>query len=606
MAFRDRLADEGSPRVCQAGKILSRASRRSRIGRSGNRQIPRIGKSARRNLRTLPLPVETTQNAGMTDPRPAFRSPPRSSSPQPPGDWRVALVGAGPGHAGLLTLRGAELLGQADVVLFDGLSNQDLLVHAPRAEKICVGKHGQSRIWQQAEIIAEILRHASAGRRVVRLKGGDPAVFARTSEEVDAIRGAGFAFEIVPGITAALAAGSYAGIPITHRGLASAVAMVTGHEEPGKAESHLDWQALAAFPGTLVVYMGVTTAAAWTGQLIAAGKSPDTPAAIVRRCSLPDQQTVHCTLGEVALRLTPASRMRPPVITIIGEVTRLAPAMSWFDRRPLFGKRILVTRPADPRDPLAARFRELGADVIHSPAIAVGPVRDPGPLDDAIENLNRYEILAFCSASGVRFFLERLLRRHDLRRLAEIRLAAVGAKTAEALAAYHLKTDVVPNDFHGEALADELIAQGCRTCLIVRASRGDDTWTERLAAAGVKVTQVVAYENEDVDHWDSAIVDAATAGRIDWVTLTSRATAKGVIRLLGDSLKQIRIACLSPHTSAAVRDAGLDVDVQADPYTMHALADALCRHERQQVQQPPHDPSRDDPRPSPAERTFDE
>jgi uroporphyrinogen III methyltransferase/synthase len=239
------------------------------------------------------------------------------------------------------------------VVLYDGLSNTEMMVHAPQAERICVGKHGQSRIWKQQEIVDEILRHAHLGKKVVRLKGGDPAVFARTSEEVDALVAAKIPFEIVPGITAALAAGSYAGIPITHRGIASAVALVTGHEEPGKPESALDWPALAAFPGTLVIYMGVTTAESWVSALLAAGKPPETPCALLRRCSLNDQQQIHCRLDEVVGHLTPASQFRPPVITIVGEVTRLAATMDWFGHRPLHGKTVMVTRPSGQADELA-------------------------------------------------------------------------------------------------------------------------------------------------------------------------------------------------------------------------------------------------------------
>ena len=249
----------------------------------------------------------------------------------------VYLIGAGPGDPGLLTLRGAELLAKADVVLYDGLSNPALLSHAPQAEQICVGKHGKSRIWKQLEIIDEILSHAKAGKIVVRLKGGDPAVFARTAEEAEAVLKEDIPLEIVPGITAALAAGSFAGIPITHRGLASAVALVTGHEEPSKSKSALDWDALARFPGTLVIYMGVTTAEFWTEALLRAGKAADTPAALVRRCSLPDQQTIHCRLDEVAEQLNPASRFRPPVIVILGAVTQLAETMNWIKDRPLLG-----------------------------------------------------------------------------------------------------------------------------------------------------------------------------------------------------------------------------------------------------------------------------
>ena len=242
------------------------------------------------------------------------RSRPRRSAKRP-GEVHnacmtgiVYLIGAGPGDPSLLTLRGAELLGRAEVVLYDGLCNPELLRHAPDALQICVGKHGRDRIWTQTEVTDEMLRHARGGKRVARLKGGDPAVFARTAEEIEALREAGIEIEIVPGITAALAAGSYAGIPVTDRRFASAVALVTGHEEPGKDGSALDWNSLASFPGTLVIYMGVTTAQSWTGALMKSGKSADTPAAIIRRCSHPDQKVIHTTLG----RRCPATHPRQP------------------------------------------------------------------------------------------------------------------------------------------------------------------------------------------------------------------------------------------------------------------------------------------------------
>ncbi len=433
---------------------------------------------------------------------------------------RVYLIGAGPGDPGLLTLRGAELLRRSDVVLYDGLSNTDLLVHAARAEHISVGKHGQSRIWKQSEIIDEMLAHARAGRTVARLKGGDPAVFARTAEEVDALRGAEIEFEIVPGITAALAAGSFAGIPITHRGLASAVALVTGHEEPGKSESALDWDALAKFPGTLVIYMGVTTAEAWSGALIAAGKPADTPVALVRRCSLPDQQQIHCRLDEVADRMTPARKFRPPVIVIIGPVTRLAPTMDWVTRRPLFGQSVMVTRPIDQSLAMADALRELGAEVIIQPAIEIAPPSDWSDVDKSIHDLSRFDVIVFCSHNGVGFFLDRLIDLgYDMRRLAGLRIAVTGSKTAESLAAYRLKADIVPATFRAESLVEAIIdSLGSsvqqpandikrKNVLVIRASRGRDVMTDLLARGGAAVTEVVAYQNRDVTTVDADLVN---------------------------------------------------------------------------------------------------
>jgi uroporphyrinogen III methyltransferase/synthase len=490
---------------------------------------------------------------------------------------RVFLIGAGPGDPGLLTLRGAELLGRSDVVLYDGLINDDLLRHAPRAEQICVGKHGQSRIWRQSEVIDEIIRHAAAGKTVARLKGGDPAVFARTAEEVQAIRAANIPLEIVPGITAALAAGSFAGIPVTHRGLASAVALVTGHEEPDKPESTLDWSGLARFPGTLVIYMGVTTAGVWTRALLDAGKSPDTPAALIRRCSLPDQQTIRCRLDEVADRLTPASKFRPPVIVILGPVAKLSETTQWVEQRPLLGQTILVTRPAAQAETLAAPLRDLGARVLIQPAIEIGPPQDWKPVDQAIGSLGEYDLLVFCSHNGVGYFLSRTLQLgFDLRQLAGVQLAVVGSKTAQSLAEFHLRADIVPPDFRAQSLAAQLSpAAAGKRILVVRASRGEDVLADQLQSAGAQVTQVVAYSHRDVRQADPDILNLARAGKIDWVTITSSGTAESVANLLGDSLANTKIASLSPVTTRTLAALGYQAAAQADPYTMESLVEAI-------------------------------
>ncbi|MFG0261535.1 MAG: uroporphyrinogen-III C-methyltransferase [Novipirellula sp. JB048] len=489
----------------------------------------------------------------------------------------VYLIGAGPGDPGLLTLRGAEILQRSDVVLYDGLSNVALLKHAPRAEHICVGKHGQQRIWRQEEIIDEMLKHARNGRVVARLKGGDPAVFARTAEEVDALFKAGIPYEIVPGITAALAAGSYAGIPITHRKLASAVALVTGHEEPGKSQSALDWHALAHFPGTLVVYMGVTTAETWTRALIENGKPGDTPVAIVRRCSHHDQQTFRCRLDEVAERLSPAHKLRPPVIVIIGPVAELTETQNWLEQRPLFGKTVLVTRPIEQAEELASPLRDLGATVLIQPAIQIGPPADYPQVDAAIESLPRQDIVIFFSRNGVQYFLQRVLETgRDLRAFAHSTLTCVGKQTAAALADYHLRADIVPPDFTAESLVQELSGKvRGKRILIVRASRGRDLLYESLQQEGAEVSQVVAYAHTDVTNPDPKIVQMAEQGQIDWITLTSTATVKSLHHMLGDSMRQAKLATLSPITSNAVRQLGYTVACEAAPYTIESLVQAL-------------------------------
>ncbi|TWU54681.1 Uroporphyrinogen-III C-methyltransferase [Rubripirellula tenax] len=492
---------------------------------------------------------------------------------------KVYLIGAGPGDPGLLTLRGAELLRRCDVVLYDGLSNPDLLAHAARAEHISVGKHGQTRIWKQSEIIDEMLAHARAGRIVARLKGGDPAVFARTAEEVDALRDARIEFEIVPGITAALAAGSFAGIPVTHRGLASAVALVTGHEEPEKTQSALDWDALARFPGTLVVYMGVTTAEVWSGSLIAAGKPADTPVALVRRCSLPDQQTIHCRLDEVADRLTPASKFRPPVIIIIGPVTRLAESMDWVSRRPLFGQTVMVTRPIGQSESMAASLREWGAEVIVQPAIEIAAPDDWTATDSVVGQLDGFDYVVFCSHNGVQFFLDRMIQLGlDLRALAGIRIAVAGAKTASSLADYHLIADIVPTDFRAESLATELAGEvSGKRVLIVRADRGRDVLPDRLTMAGAVVTEIAAYQNRDITSVDSKLAARVDAGEVDWVTVTSSASAANLHRMFGESLHQCKLVSLSPVTSGTLRDLGHVVAAEANPHTIDSMIDLIVQ-----------------------------
>jgi uroporphyrinogen III methyltransferase/synthase len=488
----------------------------------------------------------------------------------------VYLIGAGPGDPGLLTLRGAQLLQRCDVVLFDGLSNTQLLEHAPQAEQICVGKHGQTRIWRQAEVIAEMLRHARAGKRVARLKGGDPAVFARTAEEIQALSAAGIPFEIVPGITAALAAGSFAGIPITHRGLASAVALVTGHEEPDKNEPAVDWRALAVFPGTLVVYMGITTAPVWSAALISAGKSPQTPVAIVRRCSLPDQQTIHCRLDQVAAQID-RLLIRPPAIIIIGPVTELADTMQWVQHRPLHGQTILVTRPADQAESLAAPLRELGAQVLVQPAIEISAPADWTEIDAVIATLQQFDAVVFCSHNGVRHFLDRMLHLGaDARRFSHAVVAVIGSKTAETLRQYSIHADLVPTDFRAESLADQMrpTVTGKRI-LIVRASRGRDVLAPSLRAAGADVREVVAYTHQDCSRADPKIFELMQAGKVDWVTVTSSASGASLVNSFGPSLKRAKLATIGELTSQTLIELGYPVSAQAAESTIESLIAAI-------------------------------
>ncbi|HEV3007100.1 MAG TPA: uroporphyrinogen-III C-methyltransferase [Pirellulales bacterium] len=490
---------------------------------------------------------------------------------------RVYLVGAGPGDPGLITLRGVECLRRADVVLYDYLVNPRILEHlGPAAEAVCLGRHGRDRVLPQAEINERLLREARAGKTVVRLKAGDPAIFARLGDEIEALSGVGIVFEIVPGITAALACGSYAGIPLTEREAASAVALVTGRECSEKSSPSLDYPALAAFPGTLVFYMGVTTAGHWTQALVAAGKPPATPAAIVRRCSWPDQLTIRTTLGSVAdeIRLR---QLRPPVLVVVGEVAAHDPGASWFTGRPLFGRRVLVTRPSEQTASLGERLCDLGADVLVQPAIEIGPPDDWAPVDGTLARLAEFDWLVFSSGNGVRYLLDRLCQQHgDLRRLGRVQLAAIGPGTAEALADYKLRPDTVPDEYRAEALAESLAvdAPGKRF-LLARASRGREVLAEQLRAAGGQVEQVVVYTSRDVPVPDPEIASALTAGKIDWVTVTSSAIARSLSAMFGEQLRLTRLASISPITSAVLRELGFEPAAEAAEYTMAGIVEAI-------------------------------
>lgn len=494
---------------------------------------------------------------------------------------KVYLVGSGPGDPGLITLRGCQLLARADVVLYDYLANPLILARAKAgAELICLGRHGRDRIMEQAEISRRLVELARAGRVVVRLKAGDPAVFAHVAEEIEALESAGIPYEIVPGITAALAVGSYAGIPLTHGDSASALALVTGQEREDKQAASLDYTALAAFPGTLVFYMGITTAPRWTAALILAGKSPDTPAAIVRRCSWPDQETIPCTLGTVADEIL-ARRLRPPALVVVGPVAALAPKRGWFAARPLFGVRVLVTRPARQSADLAEALTELGAQVLLQPAIEILPPADWTGVDRVIENLDRYDWLVFSSANGVRSLLNRILEHRDLRALARIKLAAIGSGTSDELARYHLRADLVPDEFRAEGLVEALQHEAAgKRFLLARASRGRELLAEQLLAHGGQVEQVVVYTSQDVAACDPHVGELLGEGHVDWITVTSSAIARSLAKLFGGQLARARLASISPITSQTLRELGYEPAAEAQQATTADLVAAICRVEK--------------------------
>ena len=491
---------------------------------------------------------------------------------------KVYLVGAGPGDPGLLTLRGAECLGRADVVLYDYLASAELLRYAPpEAERICLGRHGKGRILSQEEVNQRMVELATAGKTVVRLKGGDPNIFGRLVEETTALTAAGLQFEVVPGITTAATAGSYAGIAITDRDEASCVAFVTGRERCGKGDADsLDYASLAKFPGTLVFYMGVTTAPQWSQALMDGGKAASTPVAIIRHCSLPTQQSWTCTLGDLPQRLS-HDKLRPPVIVVVGQVAQQPNLTEWFTSRPLFGQTVLVTRAAHQSESLGDQLRDLGANVLYQPAIEITPPNDWTPVDHAIDQLDSYDWLVFSSRNGVEAFLDRLWQQGaDWRKLAHCRLAAIGPGTAAALAEHHLRVDAQPEEYRAEALAD-LLAPKAKDSrfLLLRASRGREVLAESLTAAGGSVEQVVVYTSQDVPTPDPQVAAALEGGEIDWVTATSSAIARSLGQLFGTSLGKAKLLAISPLTASVLSEQGHPAAAVAEVYTMEGMIDAL-------------------------------
>jgi uroporphyrinogen III methyltransferase/synthase len=495
---------------------------------------------------------------------------------------KVYLVGAGPGDPGLLTLRGAECLRKADVVLYDYLASPELLIGLrPEVELVCLGKHGRGRLLSQAEINDRMVNEARRGQTVVRLKGGDPSIFARLSEELAALDAASVPYEIVPGITAAQAAASHAGIPLTNRDEASCVAFVTGQERADKdGGDALDYAALARFPGTLVFYMGVTTAPQWSRALVAHGKSPQTPVAIVRHCSLPDQQTIYTSLAQVGDHLG-HGKLRPPAIVIVGDVAAAKDTANWFTSRPLFGLTILVTRPEHQLESIAAKLRHVGADVLVQPAIEISEPRDWQPVDAAIERLADFDWLVFSSSNGVYYFLRRLLALgRDLRALGGVQIAAIGPATADALAQYYLAADVEPESYRAEALAGALTAQATgKRFLLARASRGREGLAQMLTAAGGQVTQVVVYESRDVANPSDDVLAALNAGRIAWTTVTSSAIARSLVAMFGEALRQTQLVAISPLTAEVLVNLGHPPAIVAESYTSDGVIAAILAAE---------------------------
>jgi uroporphyrinogen III methyltransferase / synthase len=486
----------------------------------------------------------------------------------------VHLVGAGPGDPGLLTVRALELLRVADVVIYDRLSQESLLDLAPAAERIDVGKAPGHVRMTQSEINDLLIERGRRGETVVRLKGGDPFVFARGGEEAAALAGAGVPFEVVPGITSAIAVPAYAGIPVTLRHSSTSVTIVTGHEEPGVegiegAEGTVDWEAVARVGGTIVVLMGVARIGRIATELMAAGRSPDTPVAAVRWGTRPEQRTVRATLSTIA-----DQQLGTPSTIVIGEVA--ASDLAWFENRPLFGRRVVVTRAREQAGELVTRLQAQGAATVEVPAIEIrGPADGGAALAAAVDRLGDYDWVVLTSPNGARRLLGVVRDRgRDARAFAGARLAAIGPGTAEALAGANLEVDLVPPRFVAESLLDALPAPSATRgrLLLVRAAVARDVLPEGLRGQGWDVDVVEAYRTEQAP---LAEEQAAAVAAADVVTFTSSSTVSNFLAAMGGRHIPPVVAAIGPITAATAREHGLAVDVEAEVHTIDGLVDAL-------------------------------
>jgi uroporphyrinogen III methyltransferase / synthase len=485
----------------------------------------------------------------------------------------VHLVGAGPGDPGLLTARALELIAAADVIVYDRLIPSTALDGARAdAELVYVGKEGGGPSVSQDEIGALLVEHGAAGREVVRLKGGDPFVFGRGGEEAELLRDAGVAYEVVPGITAGVAAPAYAGIPVTHRDAASAVAFVTGHEDPAKSESALDWPALARFPGTLVFYMGVRQLELIASRLVEGGRAPSEPAAVIERGTLPEQRVVTGTLETIAAVAAQAG-IRAPAVTLVGPVAALRERLAWFETRPLAGRTIAVTRARAQASALAARLRGLGAAAIEAPAIRIAALDGPAPA------VGSYDLVCLTSPNGVRLLFDRLEQAgQDARAFSGVRVAAIGPGTAAALREHGLIADVVPERFVAEGLVEALAQVPVERALVARAADARDVLVDALRGRGAEVDVVALYET--VAEPASERQRAAVA-RADYVTFTSSSTVRFFFEAVGVGLPATtRLVSIGPVTSETLRSYGREPDVEAARHDIDGLVEALVKDAR--------------------------
>ncbi|MBW1677261.1 MAG: uroporphyrinogen-III C-methyltransferase [Deltaproteobacteria bacterium] len=499
---------------------------------------------------------------------------------------KVYLVGAGPGDPDLITVKGSKRLKEADVIMYDHLASAKLLKYARQdAETIYIGKRQGSHALPQDEINKLMVSKAREGRTVVRLKGGHPFIFGRGGEEAEALSQARIPFEVVPGISSAIAAPAYAGIPLTHRRYTASVAFVTGHEDPTKQHSTVDWSRLATGAGTLVILMGVKNLGKIAEKLIAAGRDPKTPVALVRWGTTPQQTTLVGTLDTIVAQAE-AAALKPPVAIVVGEVVKLREALNWFEKKPLFRKTVVVTRTREQASELVARLSDLGAECLECPAISVVPPEDWAPLDVAIDRLDTYDWLVLTSVNGVSFFFDRLYARgKDVRALKDVRTATIGPATAKRLRDFGLNSDIVPETYRAESIVEDFKNEAIKgkKVLLPRAKEARPVLPVELRKMGAVVDEIAAYQTEEARENVDVLIKRLEEGSIDLLTFTSSSTVRNFKALLpperfGSLIEGVTVATIGPITADTARELGFKVDIMARDYTIDGLCEAIIQH----------------------------
>ncbi|MBN1627128.1 MAG: uroporphyrinogen-III C-methyltransferase [Deltaproteobacteria bacterium] len=501
---------------------------------------------------------------------------------------KAYLVGAGPGDPGLLTLRAKELIEKADVIIYDYLANESFLNYAGNdAELIYVGKSAGSHTMKQGDINRLICEKALKGLNVVRLKGGDPFIFGRGGEEAQELVNAGIPFEVVPGVTSAIAVPAYAGIPLTHRDYTATVAFITGNEDPAKEQSNIDWAKISTGAGTLVFLMGVGNIEAIAGELVRHGRTPNTPVAVIHRGTLPAQKTVKGTLNNIA-DIAKKEGIRPPGIIVVGDIVKLRDELNWFEVRPLFGKRIIVTRAREQASRFMAGLTELGAECIEFPTIEITPPVSRDGMDRAIRSLVDYHWLIFTSVNGVDYFFRRIFDLGmDLRILCKIKVAAIGPKTAEAVQKMGINPDMVPEEYKAEGVIEAFMGKDLKgvNILIPRAAEAREVLPDELRKMGARVDVVEAYRTVMPDTGAEKLGGMLEKGEIDMATFTSSSTVTNFISMFKgqeDKLKQwmqdVAVACIGPITAKTTEENGFNVSITPKDYTIEALTGSIVEY----------------------------